>query len=188
VSEQPAGPEQLHLFTSRYSLATIAIMLRLPEANARCFYIASALGRTLDEHGGFTSLKTSANGGGVFIGPVHRMRFLKIANVGQRRWRALVTDWERRYVAHRCYPDGVTLFTRPLDDLACPKCKADILMDEWPPSPAARRHPNAPKSAAKAELTVPQSGTNSSAWGEPTVPPTGTETTPPRWGFNKGKK
>jgi hypothetical protein len=169
--------EQLELFhLDRSSPASVAALLRLPEANARSFSIASALGRFFDHDGSFKEVRSLKEIGGSFIGPKQRGRVLQALNVKERRWQELVTDWEGRYVAHRCGPGGVALFAKPLLE-SCPTCNAYIEITDTPPNPSARR---------KRTSTAPQSAgvlrskrTNTAPGSAPTLRLSGTKPTPP---------
>jgi hypothetical protein len=170
--------EQLQLFhLDRSSPASVAALLRLPEANARSFVIASALGRFFDHDGSFKEVRSLKEIGGSFVGLKQRRRILQALGIKERRWRELVTDWESRYVAHRCGPGGVVLFVRPLLD-TCPVCNAYIAITDTPPNPSARRR-NGSSTAAQTAVVVPPNGTNTAAGVAPTPPPVGTESTHP---------
>jgi hypothetical protein len=182
AGEAPNGgqPELIHL--DRSSPSSVAVLLRLPEGNARSFVVASALGRFFDHEGSFNTARSLKEIGGSFIGPTQRQRVLRALDINARRWRDLVADWEKRYVAHRCGPGGVALFVSPLLD-ACPICNAYLEIVEVAPSPSARRRSTL-RSGTNSVARTPQSGTNSvvvdvktAAWGTQTVPPVGTELT-----------
>jgi hypothetical protein len=162
--------DQGELFNSRrYSPVSVAVYLRLPEANARSFAVASALGRFIRLDGSFGSVRSVSDAGGSVVGPTQRQRVLAVLNIQPRRWRSLVTDWEARYVAHRCAHDTVTLFVQPLEK-ACPACRAPIAFSNMPPAPDARRHESGTSTTAEAALVRPQSGSNTTARGVPTGP------------------
>jgi hypothetical protein len=166
--------ELIHL--DRSSPASVMTLLRLPEANARSFMVASALGRFCRHDGTFGEVRSIKDIGGSFIGPRQRGRVLQALGIKDRRWQELVTDWETRYVAHRCGPGGVVLFVRPLLD-TCPVCNAFIEITDTPPHPSARRKrtTTAPQSAG-----VPRSKRTNTAHGTaPTLRLSGTEPTHP---------
>lgn len=173
--------EQLQLFhLERSSPASVAALLRLPEANARSFVVASALGRFFDHYGSFKEVRSLKEIGGSFVGLKQRGRILQALGIKERRWRELVTDWESRYVAHRCGPGGVVLFAKPLLD-CCPVCNAYIEITDTPPHPSARRKSGS-STAGQTAVVVPPNGTNTAGGVAPTVPPVGTEPTPPSAG------
>jgi hypothetical protein len=163
--------ELIHL--DRSSPSSVAVLLRLPEANARSFMVASALGRFCRHDGTFGEVRSIRDIGGSFIGPRQRGRVLQALGIKERRWRKLVTDWESRYVAHRCGPGGVVLFVRPLLD-TCPVCNALIEITDTPPNPSARRKTGTNRTPETAPV-VPPNGPNSAGGAVPTVPPVGTE-------------
>ena len=170
--------EQLQLFhLDRSSPASVAALLRLPEANARSFGVASALGRFFDHEGSFKEVRSLKEIGGTFVGPKQRGRVMEALGIKERRWRELVTDWESRYVAHRCGPNGAALFAKPLLE-SCPVCNAYIEITETPPNPSARRR-NGSSTAAQTAVVVPPNGTNTAAGAAPTPPLVGTEPTHP---------
>jgi hypothetical protein len=162
--------ELIHL--DRSPPSSVAVLLRLPEGNARSFVVASALGRFCRHDGTFAEVRSIKDIGGSFIGPRQRGRVLQALGIKERRWQPLVTDWESRYVAHRCGPGGVVLFVRPLLD-TCPVCNAYIEITDTPPNPAARRRRTgtAPQSA---EL-LRSRRTNTADGGAPILRPVGTE-------------
>jgi hypothetical protein len=169
--------EQLQLFhLDRSSPASVAALLRLPEANARSFSVASALGRFFDHDGSFKEVRSLKEIGGAFVGPRQRGRILQALNIKERRWQELVTDWEGRYVAHRCGPGGVALFAKPLLE-SCPVCNVYIEIVEIAPHPSARRKRTrtAPQSAA----VLRSKRTNTARGSAPTLRISGTEPTPP---------
>jgi hypothetical protein len=176
----PEGPkggqlELIHL--DRSSPSSVAAVLRLPEGNARSFVVASALGRFCRHDGTFAEVRSIKDIGGSFIGPRQRGRVLQALGIKERRWRELVTDWESRYVAHRCGPGGVVLFVRPLLDI-CPVCNAYIEITDTPPHPSARRRSGS-STAAQTAVVVPSIGINTAGGAAPTVPLVGTEPTHP---------
>jgi hypothetical protein len=166
--------ELIHL--DRSPPSSVATLLRLPEGNARSFVVASALGRFFDHDGSFKEVRSLKDIGGSFVGPRQRQRVLQALRIKDRRWQELVTDWESRYVAHRCGPGGVALFAKPLLD-NCPVCNVYIEVTEMAPDPAARRRrtSTAPQSAgvprSKRTITAPV--------GAPSLRPVGTEPTHP---------
>lgn len=175
--EQPANGQLELIHLERSSPASVMTILRLPEGNARSFMVASALGRFCRQDGSFGEVRSIRDIGGSFIGPRQRGRVLQALGIKPRRWRTLVTDWESRYVAHRCGPGGVVLFVRPLLD-TCPVCNAFIEITDAPPNPSARRKSGTLRTPETA-LVVPPNGSNSAAGAVPTGPPVGTEPTHP---------
>jgi hypothetical protein len=133
-------PEQTSLFNpNRYSPVSAAVMFQLPESNARSFMIASALGPWLDIDGTRKQLRSGKEAGGTLIRRRERRVILVALGIDERRWRQLVIDWERRYVAHRCGPGTVFLFAKWLED-ECSACHAEILHDgALPPGPDRAR-------------------------------------------------
>ena len=107
--------------TDRYSPVRVSALLHLPESNARSFMIASALGNALDGDGTRNSLKSAKDATGVVISKRRREVILEVLVINPRRWRQLVDDWTDRYIAHRCSPGVVALFTKPLLT-ECPNC------------------------------------------------------------------
>jgi hypothetical protein len=166
--------ELIHL--DRSPPSSVATLLRLPEGNARSFVVASALGRFFDHDGSFKEVRSLKDIGGSFVGPRQRQRVLQALRIKDRRWQELVTDWESRYVAHRCGPGGVALFAKPLLD-NCPVCNVYIEVTEMAPDPAARRRrtSTAPQSAG----VLRSKRTNTAPSSAPTLRVSGTESTPP---------
>ena len=166
--------ELIHL--DRSPPSSVATLLRLPEGNARSFVVASALGRFFDHDGSFKEVRSLKEIGGSFVGHRQRQRVLQALRIKDRRWQQLITDWESRYVAHRCGPGGVALFAKPLLD-RCPICNVYIEVIEMAPDPAARRKRSgtAPQSAA----ALRSKRTNIAPESAPTLRPVGTEPTHP---------
>jgi hypothetical protein len=132
--------DQQRLFApERHSPVSVAVYQRLPEGNAHAFAIASALGRFLDGSGRSDRLRS---GGQAACSLVDKRRLRAVlAALGDpdpSQWRRYVRDWVARYVAHRCAPGTVCLFTRPLLD-ECPACHAEMAFTHVPPSPRVRR-------------------------------------------------
>ena len=76
----PPETGQLELFhLERSSPASVLALLRLPEANARSFVIASALGRFFDHDGSFKEVRSLKEIGGSFVGLKQRGRVLRAA-------------------------------------------------------------------------------------------------------------
>jgi hypothetical protein len=133
------GSEQLSLFNpNRYSPVSVAVMHQLPEGSARSFMIASALGQFLRLDGSSKRLRSGKDAGGTLITKRHRKFVLQSLEIDESRWRKLVKDWEKRYVAHRCSRGVVFLFAKWLED-ECPACHAEILHDSLPPGPHRAR-------------------------------------------------
>jgi hypothetical protein len=177
--------DQAQLFNpERYSPVTIAVLLRLPESNARAFIVASALGRIFRRDGAFEPLATAKSAGGIVVGPKQRRRVLAALGISPRRWNQLVADWTSRYVAHRCGPGTACLFVRPLE-ARCPACLSEIPIPAHAPRPDARRHKGSITSRQK-EASLPKTGTNSSRWGEPTLPDSNGKVMHPKPGFLQG--
>jgi hypothetical protein len=162
--------ELIHL--DRSPPSSVAVLLRLPEGNARSFVVASALGRFFDHDGSFKEVRSLKEIAGSFVGPKQRERVLQALRIKERRWQQLITDWESRYAAHRCGPGGVALFARPLLD-CCPVCNVYIEVTEMAPDPAARRKRSG---TARQSATVLRSRrTNTTRGSAQTVRPVGTE-------------
>jgi hypothetical protein len=135
-----AGNE-LRLFDmARYSPVSVQVLLRLPESNCRAFVVASALGRFLRSDGSWEQLRSGKDAAGTLVTKRRRGVILAALGISAVRWRHLCLDWERRYVAHRCAPGTVFLFTHALYE-ECPACHAEILADHVPPSPHRERGP-----------------------------------------------
>jgi hypothetical protein len=175
----------------RYSPMTVSALLRLPECSARSFMVASALGRFVRQDGSFEALRSAKDAAGSVIGKTQRVRILKVLNIQPRRWRALVDDWELRYIAHRCRRGEVCLFVRPLE-AKCPACSQEIEVTEVSPRPDARRHRRGrPKQSGtgtttEAALVQPKSGSNSAARVSPTVPLSVADSAHPNGGSLQG--
>lgn len=115
----------------RYSPVTAAALLHLPDSNAKCFAVASALGTFLDFDGSSRRLRSGRDAAGTLITSRRREVVLEVLDVSPRRWRELVADWESRYLAHRCERGLVFLFARPLYE-SCPACHAELLTEKIP--------------------------------------------------------
>jgi hypothetical protein len=171
----------------RYSPVRVSTLMRLPESNARSFMIASALGNILDGDGTRNSLKSAKDATGVVISEKRRDVILEQLGIGLRRWRRLVHDWELRYLAHRCSPGVVVLFTKPFLQ-ECPACHVEISGTGETPSPIRpkpRGRPFArhtPTSTADVPLVVPRSDANSTARAARIVPSSGTNAPHPNRG------
>ena len=122
---------------NRYSPVRPGIVLALPESNARAFWVASIFGRFLRRDGSSERLKSAKEAGGSLVTRRRRAVILQVLGISESRWRALVVDWERRHVAHRCHPGQVFLFAEPLPE-ECPACHVELLVDHA--APPARRN------------------------------------------------
>jgi hypothetical protein len=168
--DRALGDPQERLFNpDRYAPTTVAALLRLPEGNARSFVAASALGRIVRSDGTFGSLRSARDAGGTTIGPRERTRILTTLGIGERRWRQLVDDWERRYIAHRCKGGTVCLFARPMP-ATCPACHSTISFPAMPPSTTPRRVQTGSTPAAQPAGVLPSRGTRTAAQGERGLP------------------
>jgi hypothetical protein len=132
-------PHQEQLFDpNRYSPVSAEVMLKLPAGNTRAFMVASALGWFKDAEGSPDRIRSGREAAGSLVTPRRLPVILHALQLGQRQWQRYVTDWCGRYVAHRCTPGSVFLFTHSLY-LNCPACKAEILADHAPPKPNPER-------------------------------------------------
>jgi hypothetical protein len=171
--------EQGRLFDpDRYSPATIAAYLRLPESGARAFAIASALGSWVRADGGRERVRSGREVAGAVVTRRRLALILRLLAITDRAWRYYVTDWASRYVAHRCSTGTVCLFTRPLLD-ECPACHAWIdVVDEAPPA-KSQRGQSGSTASAQTEVQLPRDGRTTSAASEGQLPAPGTNTTQP---------
>ena len=124
---------------SRYSPVRVSVLRHLPESNARSFMIASALGNILDGEGTRNSIRSAKDATGIVISKRKRDVILEELGIDARRWRRLVSDWERRQVAHRCERGVVTLFTKPFLP-ECPSCRKPVEATEGQ-TPSIRSRP-----------------------------------------------
>lgn len=150
----------------RYSPIKPEVMLRLPESNARAFWIASTIGRFLGQSGSSERLLSGKDATGTLVTKRRAVVVREELGISPQRWRALVADWERRGIAHRCSPGQVFLFAKAL--LAeCPACHAEILVTEMAPSPRRNRGKgfaaNARDASADAPLAQALRATSASA-------------------------
>jgi hypothetical protein len=141
----------------RYSPVTAAVMLRLPDSNAKYFAVASSLGSFLDFEGSSRRLKSGKDASGTLITKRRRAVILHVLKLSSRRWRELVADWEARHCAHRCEPGTVFLFARPLYD-DCPACHTETdRVAEVPPQTRLNRGPGFGENDAISAAEVTQS-------------------------------
>jgi hypothetical protein len=106
----------------RWASIRVATLLRLPDGNVRAFMVAASIGSILDENGTTNQLRNAAKSPGVLVTKKRAIRIRQMLGISPQRWRAYVADWTDRYVAHRCSPGVVVLFTRPFLD-ECPACR-----------------------------------------------------------------
>jgi hypothetical protein len=162
VNDQAAIPD-------RYPPARVAAFLTLPESNARCFAVATALGSYVWPNGSSAAVKSGRDTAGIRVGPRQRGRILEILNIGERRWRQLVDEWESRGVAHRCRSGVVCILVRPWE-LLCPGCQVELEGARRKPTrPDARRRSGSPGSP-QLEAVLPNGDLNTSALGESSFP------------------
>lgn len=135
------------------------------------FAVASALGQFLNSDGTTARLRSGREASGVLLTMARARLVREVLNIGPRRWRALVSEWEARYVAHRCGRGRVVLFTRPLLEI-CPGCTAPIPLGAPPPS--IRRRGDTTR-ALEAVVLVPESGRNTATPEVEPVPLSGTD-------------
>ena len=162
----------------RWASVRVATLLQLPESNARAFMIAACIGSILDENGTTNQLRSGASSPGVLISKKRAARVRQMLDINPRRWRTLVADWSDRYVAHRCSPGVVVLFTKPFLE-ECPSChrytegegKRPAIKAKSRGRPFAR---NGTDSAAETALIVPRGGADSAAGAAQIVPSLGT--------------
>jgi hypothetical protein len=125
----------------RYSPIKPDVILRLPEGNARTFWIASTLGRFLRLDGSSERLQSGKEAAGTLVTPNRRAVILATLDLGVRQWQRLTKDWERRGLAHRCGRGTAFLFAHShLGE--CPACHREILVDSdllTAPSPRRNR-------------------------------------------------
>ena len=132
-------PEPRAFDPERFSPMKPDVILRLPEGNARTFWMASTLGRFLRLDGSSDRLQSAKDAAGTLVTAKRRAVILEALVLGLRQWQRLTKDWERRGLAHRCERGTVFLFAHShLGE--CPACHATILMEEGPtPSPRWNR-------------------------------------------------
>ena len=135
LDSEPRRP----LDPDRYSPVRVSVLRHLPESNARSFMIASALGNILDGDGTRNNVKSAKDATGIVISKKKRDVILGELGIDARRWRRLVSDWERRQVAHRCERGVVTLFTKPFLP-ECPSCRQPVEATEGQ-TPSIRSKP-----------------------------------------------
>lgn len=173
--------------TDRYSPVRVSALLHLPESNARSFMIASALGNALDGDGTRNNLKSAKDATGVVISKKRREVILEVLVINPRRWRQLVDDWTDRYLAHRCSPGVVALFTKPLLT-ECPNCHRWIegSAEAKPPMKSKPRGQpfgrNGTGTAAQTALVLPPGGAMTAAGAAQRVPFLGTDSEHPNRG------
>jgi hypothetical protein len=74
-------PQQERLFDpDRYSPVTIAVLLVLPEANARSFFAASMIGSFMRRDRAPGRVLSGSDVGCIVVGPKHRERVLRVLN------------------------------------------------------------------------------------------------------------
>lgn len=84
--------------------------------------VAASIGSILDENGTTNHLRNAARSPGVLITKKRAVRIRQMLGISPQRWRAYVADWTDSYIAHRCSPGMVVLFTRPFLE-ECPACR-----------------------------------------------------------------
>jgi hypothetical protein len=133
AERRPFDPE-------RFSPIKPDVILRLPEGNARTFWIASTLGRFLRLDGSSDRLQSAKDAAGTLVTPSRRAVILQALDLGLRQWQRLTKDWERRGLAHRCGRGTVFLFAHShLGE--CPACHREILVDsDLRAAPSPRRN------------------------------------------------
>jgi hypothetical protein len=165
----------------RWASVRVGTLLQLPESNARAFMVAASIGSLLDERGTTNPLPVGARSPGVLISKKRAARIRQVLGINPRRWRVLVADWTDRYVAHRCSPGVVVLFTTPFLEL-CPACGEYTEGRGEGPRPSIEAKPrgrpfgNGTDSAAETALIVPPSGADSAAGAAQIVPLLSTNT------------
>lgn len=95
------------------------------------FIVAAALGSFLHGNGSSERLRSGRDAAGSLITPRKLLAVLEALKITERHWRRLTADWEDRYIAHRCGPGKVFLFTQPLLS-ECPACHAEIPVTKTP--------------------------------------------------------
>jgi hypothetical protein len=135
--------DQTQLFNpGRYSPVTVAALLHLPDANAKSFVVASALGRFIRRDGSYLAIRggrdADAAAGGSVIDRKHLKLILATLDIQPQQWQRYVRDWVARYLAHRCGRNAVCLFVRPLEKY-CPACRAPIVATAKAPPISPRR-------------------------------------------------
>lgn len=131
MNRRPYDPE-------RFSPVHPEVVLRLPESNARTFWIASTLGRFLRVDGGSERLQSAKEAAGTLVTRDRAALVRQVLDISPRRWRALVADWSQRGLAHRCESGSVFLFSHAMAS-ACPACHAELLVEQLPRSPRRDR-------------------------------------------------
>jgi hypothetical protein len=151
---------------NRYSPIKPEVMLRLPESNARAFWIASTLGRFLGQSGSSEKLLSGKDATGTLVTKRRAILIRDELGISPQRWRVLVADWEQRRIAHRCRPGEVFLFAKALYE-RCPACRTELLVTEMAPSPRRNRGKgfarNARDASANAQLPQALRATTASA-------------------------
>jgi hypothetical protein len=122
----------------RYWPATVAALQMVGGSSAKAFVIAGAVGRLIKENGSTDRLRNGREAAASVIVKNRLPAALEAIGINRRQWNSYVTDWEDRYIAHRCADGAVCLFTRPLLP-ACPACKAEIAVNHVAPSPRTNR-------------------------------------------------
>ena len=109
----------------------VAQWQRFPPSPERGFAIAAALGQFLDANGSSATRLRARDWYGSLVSPQRLPAVLEAIGVSDRTWRRYAARWESLYLAHRCGPLQVCLFTRPLPD-RCPACQVELERDHVP--------------------------------------------------------
>jgi hypothetical protein len=111
----------------RWPPVSVAGLLALPDAGARAFVLASALGKG-GRNGRADAFEPLSHGqpDWVLVSPTHRDRVVELLEIRESSsWRKLVRAWESAGMAHRCADvrrGSVVLFLHPNE--ACARCEA----------------------------------------------------------------
>jgi hypothetical protein len=117
------GNGQGELFpASKFSPVGLDILRKLPPGSERSFFVASALGRRVDRHGGRTHTARQREIGAVILEAKHRRAVEKELGIRADVLRYHVSRWKTWGVAHACSTTVLTIFVRAV--AACPVCKA----------------------------------------------------------------
>jgi hypothetical protein len=112
----------------RFSPATVAVLLRLPQSPARSFLIASALGKSIRRDSTFLPARHGKDVIGVFIGRAQRKTIIEELGVTARRFNQQIDAWVKANIAHRCRRGEVCLWLTPFMD-ECPGCGVEPVVE-----------------------------------------------------------
>jgi hypothetical protein len=123
--------EQLSLFkiAKRWSPATVAVLLRLPEANARTHAVACAMGNAIRRDGTFAPARDGKDVIGVYISKSKRKLICQVLEIQSDYFGRVAKVWEDLNIAHRCAIGVLCLWITPLE-AKCPWCKQEMHVSE----------------------------------------------------------